>query len=176
MVAYFTEKHYDTFVSTAIRDEINHNLPQVIADLIDKGYDIDGYPALRAFVQDSKSHTLPELKNASMNLQNFQTEVLKMEKSEKGSLKIKEFMSAKKCHEVEVTSKVVHDICKMKENLAIVDAGDGKGYLSSRLALEYQLPVLGIDSSKINTSGATKRSEKLEVSLNFLPNTLKILV
>lgn len=47
--------------------------------------------------------------------------------------------------------------------LSIIDAGDGKGYLSSRLALEYKLRVLGIDANPDNTENAVKRSTRLEV-------------
>lgn len=45
--------------------------------------------------------------------------------------------------------------------MRIIDAGDGKGYLSSRLALEHRLHVLGIDASATNTLGAQKRGEQL---------------
>lgn len=40
------------------------------------------------------------------------------------------------------------------------------GYLSSRLALEYKLRVLGIDANSSNTENALKRNSKLEVIFN----------
>ena len=45
--------------------------------------------------------------------------------------------------------------------LQILDLGSGKGYLSQALALQYGLPVVGVDSSDSNTHGAQKRNEKL---------------
>lgn len=56
---------------------------------------------------------------------------------------------------------------KNKKSLGVIDAGDGKGYLSTRLSLEHNIKVLGVDYNPINTIGAKLRSEKLEVS-NFL--------
>ena len=50
------------------------------------------------------------------------------------------------------------------EHSFVVDAGDGKGYLSSRLALEHKLKVLGVDASTSNTDAAVERRDKLGVS------------
>lgn len=52
---------------------------------------------------------------------------------------------------------------KHTNQLFVVDAGDGKGYLSTHLTLEHNLKVLGIDFNPINTLGALIRQEKLEV-------------
>lgn len=49
------------------------------------------------------------------------------------------------------------------DNMYVLDAGDGKGYVSSRLALQYNMKVLGIDASEVNTEGSQKRMKKLEV-------------
>lgn len=46
------------------------------------------------------------------------------------------------------------------------------GYLSSRLALEYKLKVLGIDSNSDNTENALKRNARLEVILISLTITV----
>lgn len=75
------------------------------------------------------------------------------------------------CIQVEATACVVANLCSYKQlmgkntdgKLFVVDAGDGKGYLSSRLALEHNLKVLGIDASATNTNGAQKRVSKLQV-------------
>lgn len=53
---------------------------------------------------------------------------------------------------------------KDKKTLGVIDAGDGKGYLSTRLSLEHNVKVLGVDYNPVNTRGALIRSEKLEVS------------
>lgn len=68
---------------------------------------------------------------------------------------------------VEVTADVVACICansaQANKNPMVIDAGDGKGYLSSRLALQYKLEVLGVDANSVNTNGAMSRLGKLEV-------------
>lgn len=95
---------------------------------------------------------------------------------EVGGLKIKEFMNEKKTHEVEIAANMVAALCSTtgtaQPKHCVIDAGDGKGYLSSRLALEYELNVLGIDANEGNTQGAFKRSAKLEVRmLHYMSKT-----
>lgn len=85
-------------------------------------------------------------------------------------IRIKEFMNEKKNHEVEIAANLVANLCTYgvgngNKRLSVIDAGDGKGYLSSRLALEYDLRILGIDSNKVNTENALKRQSKLEVGI-----------
>lgn len=46
--------------------------------------------------------------------------------------------------------------------------GSGKGYLSTQLALQYGLVVIGIDAMSINTDGAQKRAGKLVKHWNGL--------
>lgn len=63
---------------------------------------------------------------------------------------------------------MIANICAAKqyrEALGVIDAGDGKGYLSTRLSLEHNIKVLGIDYNPVNTLGALLRSEKFEVSV-----------
>ncbi|XP_022170626.1 methyltransferase-like protein 25 [Myzus persicae] len=77
-------------------------------------------------------------------------------------LNLKEFMGAKKMHEVEVMAKLVAEFSKYAGTEIIVDIGGGKGYLSSLLALAYNFNVLGIDSQSINSEGARIRTKKFE--------------
>jgi hypothetical protein len=87
-----------------------------------------------------------------------------IETTQKGlSFRVKEFMSEKKNHEVEIASKLISTLSNAhgKEHF-ILDIGDGKGYLSSRLALEYNLRVLGVDGNSENTIQANSRNEKLK--------------
>lgn len=67
---------------------------------------------------------------------------------------------------VEITAalidRLIHSVSSNTE-VYIVDAGDGKGYLSSRLALQYKHRVLGIDFQELNTENALQRNRKLEV-------------
>lgn len=50
-----------------------------------------------------------------------------------------------------------------RKALNVIDAGSGKGYLSTSLSLEHQIKVLGVDCNPININGALARSEILEV-------------
>jgi len=58
---------------------------------------------------------------------------------------------------------VDHLVKSSSQGSYIVDAGDGKGYLSSRLALQYGHRVLGIDANAENTQNALSRNRKLQV-------------
>ena len=44
--------------------------------------------------------------------------------------------------------------------MQVVDLGSGKGYLSSTLALQHGLDVIGIDSQQGNTHGAIQRKTR----------------
>lgn len=78
------------------------------------------------------------------------------------SLNFDKFMCPKKTHEVEAMSDITAVISRFANVKHIVDIGDGKGYLSSVLALENKFRVLGIDASPGNTLGAAKRVEKMK--------------
>lgn len=85
------------------------------------------------------------------------------------NLTIRDFMKEKKNHEVEIISRLVAALSKArgKEHF-IIDVGDGKGYLSSRLSLEFKLKVLGIDGNQQNTKEAEKRNVRLSKTWNAL--------
>lgn len=75
---------------------------------------------------------------------------------------VKEFMKDKKSHEVSVASKIVGMLSKVRHKKPLIlDFGDGKGYLSSRVSIEFNLQTLGIDSSDQNTREAELRNAKL---------------
>lgn len=78
-------------------------------------------------------------------------------------VKITEFMTAKKLHEVENMSRIVADLADVSKADLVVDIGSGKGYLTSVLALHYRLHVLGIDCRSTNIDGAIRTTTKLEV-------------
>ncbi|KNE87021.1 hypothetical protein PSTG_19606, partial [Puccinia striiformis f. sp. tritici PST-78] len=75
---------------------------------------------------------------------------------------------------VEITAELVHDLIlnhlgdKPDQELYVIDAGDGKGYLSSRIALQYGHKVLGIDANEENVTNAIERSKKLQRAWNGL--------
>lgn len=65
---------------------------------------------------------------------------------------------------MDLTAVLVDQLVKNSgQDCFIVDAGDGKGYLSSRLALQYGHRVLGIDANAANTENALNRNRKLQV-------------
>lgn len=69
-----------------------------------------------------------------------------------------------------VTADVIANMCaptNHRKCLCVIDAGDGKGYLSTRLSLEHDIKVLGVDCNPTNSFGALVRSEKLEVKRQF---------
>lgn len=77
------------------------------------------------------------------------------------NLSIREFMKEKKNHEVEIISRIIATLSNSRGKNLIVDIGDGKGYLSSRLNLEFNLKVLGIDGNQNNSVQAVKRNNQL---------------
>lgn len=110
-----------------------------------------------------------EIHNFNRSIDFYSLDSFKNMLYEKGAKKFSnirfdEFMSSKKCHEVTLMSAAVAELADYTDSSVVVDIGDGKGYLSSFLALEYRLRVLGVDSSSIKTKGAAKRCLKLSVS------------
>ncbi|XP_071941882.1 probable methyltransferase-like protein 25 [Antedon mediterranea] len=78
--------------------------------------------------------------------------------SQSGKHLLKNFMAPKKTHEVLNMACFVNGICKIVDIHQVVDIGSGKGYLSYFLSKYYNLDVIGVDSSCINTAGASKRN------------------
>ncbi|KAL7042552.1 hypothetical protein ACKWTF_001189 [Chironomus riparius] len=75
---------------------------------------------------------------------------------------VKEFMKDKKSHEVSVASKIVGILSRARHKKPLIlDFGDGKGYLSTRVSLEFNLKTLGIDASDQNAREAELRNKKL---------------
>lgn len=73
--------------------------------------------------------------------------------------------------QVKVAADTVASICASRAsggNLYVVDAGGGKGYLSTHLALEYKIKVLGVDWNPDNSINAMNRSEKLGVTIHWI--------
>jgi hypothetical protein len=78
-----------------------------------------------------------------------------------GDVNVREFMKEKKNHEVEIAAKIIGTLARAREKQhLIVDFGDGKGYLTTRLALDG-LKTLGIDANHNNSLEAEIRNEKL---------------
>ncbi|XP_043277424.1 methyltransferase-like protein 25 [Venturia canescens] len=67
------------------------------------------------------------------------------------------FMSDKKKHETEALAILVAHLAEKNSISLVIDAGAGKGYLSTNISQKYGIPVLGIDSSENNIRGAIHR-------------------
>jgi hypothetical protein len=65
-------------------------------------------------------------------------------------------MSGKKIHEVELMSEAIHEVATERGISSVIDLGSGQGYLSRALAFDYNLEVLAVDMSEIQTKGAIK--------------------
>ncbi|XP_069102555.1 probable methyltransferase-like protein 25 [Argopecten irradians] len=79
----------------------------------------------------------------------------------KDVLQVKNFMTDKKSHEVDIMTCVCSRLASSTGADVIVDMGSGKGYLSTQLALKCHKTVVGIDAQLVNTKGAIKRAKIL---------------
>lgn len=130
------------------------------------------YPALNKHIQHQKTFYLENLEDKlylteSELMDEFKR--LQIPINTGLSFDVKEFMKEKKNYEVEVASSIVGTLARARgvEHF-VLDVGDGKGYLSSRLAIEFNLKVLGIDGNLMNSIEAKKRNEKLSRVWNSL--------
>ncbi|XP_066152350.1 probable methyltransferase-like protein 25 [Euwallacea fornicatus] len=159
MVDYFNNDIFIKHVPKNIQEEVNscgfHNAIQAIYD-----QETEHLPNLHQYIQKSRQLCL---KNTliCMSFDQFRTRLEKLGSKQISHLKLDVFMKPKKSHEVEVLSGVVAAVNNIAETTHIIDIGDGKGYLSSMLALHYKIPVLGVDASEVNTNGAVNRANKL---------------
>lgn len=149
----------------------------------------DKFKHFRAFLANNRQNHLDNLRDVWITPEKLK-QIFDTQRS--SPLPIKGFMSTKKNHEVIqflsvkyqifqkyltnflnylslkvlVTADLIANMCaptKDQKAFCVIDAGDGKGYLSTRLSLEYNIKVLGVDCNPVNTRGAILRSEKLEV-------------
>ncbi|XP_071137332.1 probable methyltransferase-like protein 25 isoform X1 [Mytilus edulis] len=81
--------------------------------------------------------------------------------SDRTPLVISNFMTPKKCHEVNIMSDVCSFISKNAGIDVVVDMGSGKGYLSTQLVYQHNLCVVAVDAQTVNTHGAQKRASLL---------------
>ncbi|XP_037945102.1 methyltransferase-like protein 25 [Teleopsis dalmanni] len=177
MVNYITDKHWNQHIPTDIRAEISdeQNVQDCIKNIFihknKKELKLDEFKAINQFFSHALEYDLSNCEDIITTVEDLYKSLGKEHVNEK--LSIKEFMSEKKSHEVELTAELVNDLMEIHPNekhnlMFIVDAGDGKGYLSSRLALQYKHKVLGIDFNEQNTESALRRSNKLQRAWNSL--------
>ncbi|XP_061400017.1 probable methyltransferase-like protein 25 [Musca vetustissima] len=177
MVNFITDKHWVNFVPKEIQQELQNpdDIQQCIESVFwaDQISDDTKFPETVAFIQTTQAHCLENFKEILLTKDDLTKCVLKLSTElAQHPISIKEFLSEKKKHEVEMTASLVNDLIQGTStngsNTVVVDAGDGKGYLSSRLALEYGYNVLGIDSNPSNTENALERNKKLKKAWNGL--------
>lgn len=163
VVNFITHNFWDTVIPNDIREEINFKGTDLV---FSNFWSDDPIPdSLTRFVTLSKCNILNSYPSSCYMKLNDVYNVLQTwgYKPLNKSFNLKEFMAAKKMHEVEIMAKLVADFSKYAGTDIIVDIGGGKGYLSSLLALAYNFHVLGIDSQSINSEGARNRTIKFEV-------------
>lgn len=176
MVDYLVKDHWKTYIPANVRKELNGmsdllEAKAVFWNQFDVKYENAGkYPSLVEHIEKMKAYKLDRLTDVTMSVDQLRTAFDSSLKETR--LQMPELMSVKKRHEVEIASAVVASLCtvlaaKNSDNdldqVAVIDAGDGKGYLSSRVALEHGIKVLGIDSNEGHTVSAEKRRDKLKV-------------
>ena len=168
MVDFFTNSCYKNFVPSDIQREINEIGEANLVNLLFRD-ELDGAPSLKTFSENSVKFTLKNTE-VCLGVDTLITALQDWGCDNFDKFKLEMFMTAKKSHEVEVLSAVAASISEVSKTSHVVDLGDGKGYLSSMLALHNKIAVLGVDASNINTCGAIKRVNKLSKVWNNIPN------
>lgn len=181
MVGFLTENHWKNLIPNDIQIDTEEQILSCNDFLINKFFSLDlneeqqkqsqEKTAIENFILNLQNAWDNNFKNIFLTNKQLENELLNsghiISEFNNNKLNVTEFMTPKKNHEVEILSNLIAKICETT-NYLIIDAGDGKGYLSSRLALEYELNVLGIDASDTNTNGANKRAAKLTKAWNGL--------
>ncbi|KAL7736341.1 hypothetical protein ACLKA6_014812 [Drosophila palustris] len=173
MVNYLTDDHWKHFVPEPLRlelrtaDDVNQAIETLFWLSERNSHQFPGFASFLATGERQRLENCEQLLTTVEQLEQHLTPATHAQ------LSIKEFMSAKKCHEVELAAALVDKLVQSmssasSESCFVVDAGDGKGYLSSRLALQYGHRVLGIDANTTNTENALSRNRKLQRAWNGL--------
>ncbi|XP_044257850.1 methyltransferase-like protein 25 [Tribolium madens] len=167
MVDFYTQNSYRNFIPLDIQKEIEQiGEENTIIRIFQNEF--DSTPHLKQFVENSTKFTLKNCQ-VCLNLDSFTEKLQSWGCDTLDKFKLEIFMNAKKSHEVEILSAVAAALFRASEASHVVDLGDGKGYLSSMLALQHHIPVVGIDASNTNTCGAIKRATKLSKVWNGIP-------
>lgn len=173
MVNYFTKNLFDRYISSAIQKELNVVGHKEAINLIFNDKTDQRMPELKRFISDTKNLTLYNCTNICLDTEQLDEKFKQMGCTDISGFKLKVFMTPKKSHEVEVLSAIAAAVKDIGRTTHVVDIGDGKGYLSSMLALHHKIPVLGIDSSENNTHSAGERVKKLQKAWTGIRNRSK---
>lgn len=159
MIDYFTNNLYERHIPADIRKEVAMcGFGEVINSILDNKIKTT---KLQNFIKNTNSFALHNLTEVCLHCDNLH-DFLNTGANIPPSLGLKVFMNPKKSHEVEILSSIIATIREVSKSTHLIDIGDGKGYLSSMLALQHNIPVLGIDASPVNTKGAMERAEKVQ--------------
>lgn len=162
MVDFFTQNIFEAHVHSDICSDINRiGYDDTLKLLFNPHLTDIQSPALQQFLNECRNNALPNFKDVCLNLNDMQLKLIDLGCTNLSGLHLEIFMTSKKSHEVEVMSEISAAVGQIAQSSHTIDIGDGKGYLSSALALHNGLKVLGVDSSDVNTKGAAKRNIKL---------------
>ncbi|BES98108.1 methyltransferase like 25 [Nesidiocoris tenuis] len=162
MVSFITDDLWHKFVPADLRLEYEETgSPSNVYELFFDSDCLSGNDRLRRFLRKAKSMSTTE-NGLFYDLDAFDSHLDSLGCKTSDTLKFDKFMCPKKTHEVGAMSRLAADVGRFLKVDTIVDIGDGKGYLSSVLALENRFKVLGIDASPVNSLGAAKRVEKMK--------------
>lgn len=178
MVDFFSRNHWESLLHPVVRDsllnlteeelhsvkKVTKKLERHTTDVVDSSMneyainDLSVYlnSAKLCWIEHSKVLTDLEKLNTLLPVDGHDTTAGGFHEQ----VTSKEYMCAKKSHEVEEMAKLVANICKKLSVPDVVDIGSGKGYLGTFLSLKYQLNVVGIDCSESNSTNALTRSRK----------------
>lgn len=163
MVDYFTKNLFKLYLPKEIQNEISIlGYKETINFIVNESGGRTTAPNLYDFIKNANSCALHSLKGVCLQNGDLEKIFFEMGFDCLPGLNLKVFASPKKSHEVEAVSSIAATLKQICNSSHVIDVGDGKGYLSSMLALHHNIPVLGIDSSPINTKGANKRAGNLQ--------------
>uniref|UniRef100_A0A1B0C8U1 Methyltransferase domain-containing protein n=2 Tax=Lutzomyia longipalpis TaxID=7200 RepID=A0A1B0C8U1_LUTLO len=157
MVDFLWAKHWDNLIPDALREELEVNakvIKENIHEILSGSSKCD-YKHLREFLSDARKHSLEEFSECK-TLEDL------LQDKETPSLRVVDFMTPKKQHEVKLASSLISWLCRDSKASVVIDAGDGKGYLSSCLAFEHNLHVIGLEANAAYQESAQKRVSKLK--------------
>lgn len=167
MVHFITHNMFENILPKQIQEEVNKLSVSELNNIVLNNFTALKYdekaPGLCDFL--NKAHKLYLKDNINcLTVEAFCEHLGTRCSSESSAHIVKNLMSVKKTHEVEIMSGIVAALEKTENCSHVVDVGGGKGYLSSVLALKHNLKVLSIDASHVTSKGAAKRLPKVEVS------------
>ncbi|XP_059622644.1 probable methyltransferase-like protein 25 [Phlebotomus argentipes] len=160
VVDFLWDNHWQKLLPSALREELEANAEEILKDLhtILSSNSSSAYKHLENFLTNAKQHSLSAF-SGTTTLDEFLPE----SKASSVGLKVADFMTPKKMHEVKSAARLISWLCSQaRKPTIVVDAGDGKGYLSSCLAFEHNLPVIGLEANADYQKSARNRVAKLK--------------